>query len=310
VNHLAGSTVTPYTRQPGPMSPGDLPPPIAGAALDHVAVAVERWADAWPRYVGQLGGRWSSGGLDVGFGPAQLAFANEARLELLQPWRTQDNPFLRRFLDSNGPGPHHMTFKVDDIGAALKAVTAKGFNPVGVNLSEPIWKEAFLHPRQAGGIVVQLAQSENHWTSPPPVGFPAHPADPAASLVRVVHAVADMERGLMLFHGLLGGVLGPAGVSSDGSWTYTEMSWQGALRIRLIAPVRGFEGPLRHWLGDRPGRLRHLAFAHASSGRTLRGRDSSVPAEPGLLDGEAGHIIEPEENLGTRLVLLDSDSTP
>ncbi len=292
------------------MSPGDVPSPIDGATLDHVAVAVERWSDAWPRYVGQLGGRWHSGGLNAGFGPAQLGFANGARLELLQPWQPQDNPFLRRFLDSNGPGPHHMTFKVDDIGAALKAVAAEGFNPVGVDLTDPGWKEAFLHPRQAGGIVVQLAQAEGQWTSPPPQGFPTHRAEPAASLLHVAHVVADIHRGLALFHGLLGGVIHRSGLSPDGSWTYAELAWHGPLRVRLITSVPGVEGPLPAWLGKRPGRVRHLAFAHGSSGRIRSEKDVSAFPEPGLLDGEDGQIIEPEHNLGTRLVLLDSHPDP
>ncbi len=262
------------------MSPGEVPSPVDGATLDHVAVAVERWSDAWPRYVGALGGRWHSGGLNVGFGPAQLGFANGARLELLQPWQPEDNPFLRRFLDSNGPGPHHMTFKVDDIAAALKAVATEGFNPVGIDLSDPGWKEAFLHPRQASGIVVQLAQADGQWTSPPPHGFPAHPAEPAASLVRVTHAVADMGRGLALFHGLLGGNIGRTGAASDGSWTYAEMAWSGPLRVRLIAPVAGGEGPLTSWLGDRPGRVRHLAFALGSSGHTRSAEIRRRPPSP------------------------------
>jgi hypothetical protein len=57
--------------------------PISGTVLDHVAVAVERWADAWPRYVSGLGGKWASGGFNVGFAPAQVAYTNGAELEVL-----------------------------------------------------------------------------------------------------------------------------------------------------------------------------------------------------------------------------------
>jgi methylmalonyl-CoA/ethylmalonyl-CoA epimerase len=91
---------------PDPTHAGDAAGGTAGpATLDHVAIAVERWADAWPRYAVGLGGAWSSGGFNVGFGPAQLRFANGARLEVLQPWQPEANPFLRRFLDASGPGP-------------------------------------------------------------------------------------------------------------------------------------------------------------------------------------------------------------
>ena len=60
-------------------------PSISGAVLDHIAHAVPRWEDAWPRYVGQLGAVWHSGGPAPGFAPVQLRFANRARLEVLMP---------------------------------------------------------------------------------------------------------------------------------------------------------------------------------------------------------------------------------
>src|SRR5262249_18565316 len=93
--------------------------PIEGVDLDHVAVAVERWADAWPRFVGVVGGRWMSGGRGPGFAPCQIGYANQMRVEILEPNEVERNDFLRRFLDRSGPGPHHLTFKVKDLEAAL-----------------------------------------------------------------------------------------------------------------------------------------------------------------------------------------------
>src|SRR5207249_7074352 len=148
-------------------------PSIAGATLDHVALAVERWADAWPRYAVDLGGEWASGGQGPGFAPSQLRFANGAKLELIAPHRVEDNDFLRRYLDRHGPGPHHLTYKVADLAGALDAVRDAGFHPVGVDVSDRTWKEAFLHPAEACGVVVQLAQpSGAGWKTPPPHGLP------------------------------------------------------------------------------------------------------------------------------------------
>ena len=72
-----------------------------------------------------------------------------------------------------GPGPHHVTFKVPDIAAAIDDSRGRGLRPVGVDLSDPGWKEAFLHPKDAPGIVVQLAEAPHEWDSPPPEDFPA-----------------------------------------------------------------------------------------------------------------------------------------
>src|SRR5579872_111854 len=279
-----------------------MPASIPGTSLDHVAVAVERWSDAWPRYAVELGGRWASGGLNVGFGPAQLRFDNGARLEVLQPWQPDDNPFLRRFLDRHGPGPHHLTFKVGDIRSALDIAAAAGFTPVGVDLSDPGWKEAFLHPREATGIVVQIAQAAGFWEAPPPEGFPAAARTPAAELLRVTHAVRDLDAGLGLFETLLSGQTVERGVAGDGTWEYADLAWAGPPQLRLIAPGPAGHDALAAWLGDRPGRLHHIRFAVGSTAVPEGAvRAASVP---GVTDADdAPWVVEPERNLGTRLVI-------
>ena len=100
--------------------------------LDHVAVAVEQWADAWPHFAVDLGGEWVSGGAGPGFSPMQLRYANEMKVEVISPHRVDVNDFLRRFLDRRGPGPHHLTFKVPDIRDALGRCEAAGISPVNV----------------------------------------------------------------------------------------------------------------------------------------------------------------------------------
>ena len=293
------------------------PPSTAGdtasAVLDHVAIAVEKWAAAWPRYVHQLGGAWHSGGINSGFSPAQLSFANGAKVEVLQPWEPENNPFLRRFLDHSGPGPHHLTFKVPDIHGALERVKDAGFEPVNVRLSDPVWQEAFLHPKQATGVVVQLAQAEFEWISPAPEGFP-EPDVPAASLHHVTHAVRHLDKGLELFHELLGGVITAQGTGPGEAWEFVDLAWPGPLGVRLVAPT-GDAGPttaLRLWLGDRQGRVHHLAFELpgplpvSASGPAA---DGAVRAGeiPGVIAGSGSvQVVEAGDNLGTGLVLRAS----
>jgi catechol 2,3-dioxygenase-like lactoylglutathione lyase family enzyme len=284
---------------------------IAGATLDHVALAVERWSDAWPRYAVELGGLWTSGGFNVGFGPAQLQFANGGRVEILQPFQPEDNPFLRRFLDRHGPGPHHLTFKVPDLALAIDQARDKGFSPVGIDLRNEEWKEAFLHPRQATGIVVQLAQAAHAWESSPPEGFPTDGLEPPASLLRVTHAVRDIDTGLALFESLLGGRRIRSGTAPGGDWDFVDLQWPGPPAFRLIAPgsgppARGAapRSSLGPWLGTLSGRLHHLVFALGGDAPGAPGRSEESTELPGLLpiDGPA-RVVEPADNLGTRLVL-------
>jgi catechol 2,3-dioxygenase-like lactoylglutathione lyase family enzyme len=288
----------------------------AVAVLDHVAVAVERWTDAWPRYVHQLGGTWHSGGINIGFSPAQLGYANGAKVEILQPWEPEVNPFLRRFLDHSGPGPHHLTFKVPDINAALERVRGAGFEPVGVRLEDPVWREAFLHPRQAFGVVVQLAEAEFEWISPMPPEFPSGPIPPAASLRHVTHVVRDLDAALALFQVLLGGASTPRTVGPDGTWESVDVRWDGPLGLRLVAPTTHAlaASSLSRWLGDRTGRVHHLAFDLPEPALASEPPAASEPTDtdrgpvdtPGVLVGsEVVQVVAAADNLGTGLVLRD-----
>ena len=130
--------------------------------LDHVALATRAAGGPLATLVGDLGATVLWGGLAVGYRPMQVHLGNEhegMKIELLEPWEVSSNDFLDRFLTRHGEGPHHLTFKVDDLVATLEEMSAQGLTPVGIDVSMPIWKEAFLQPREAHGTVVQLAES-------------------------------------------------------------------------------------------------------------------------------------------------------
>jgi catechol 2,3-dioxygenase-like lactoylglutathione lyase family enzyme len=156
----------------------------AAIELDHVAFGVPDVESATPFLVGVLGGRPLEGGPGDGFGFWQWAFAGGARVEVIAP-AGPEGGFLHRFLERHGPSVHHVTFKVPDLDAALVGVRASGLEVVGYDASNPGWKEAFLHPRQAQGIVVQLAQSEpsldhtllHDWSFPEPSAGTPRPAE-------------------------------------------------------------------------------------------------------------------------------------
>ena len=262
------------------------------ADLDHVAVAAERQSDLWPRYAGDLGGQWVGGGPSPGFHWAQVIFGNGMRLEALQPYAVEQSDFLRRFLDRNGPGPHHLTFKVPDIADALAQAEASGYRPTGVNLSDPNWKEAFLHPKDAPGVVVQLAESGGDPPTARPGDFPPARITGPASLVHVCHAVTELHEGMRLFADLLGGRESGRGGDDRAEWV--DLAWPGAGRIRVVTPRA--HRALRAWLGDRAGRVHHLAFAVADPG-------GAAGAKP--VAGEQVWMVEPADNQGTRLLLAE-----
>ena len=258
--------------------------------LDHVAVAVERHAEAWPRYGGDLPSRWIGGGGTTGFWSAQVEYANGMKVEVLEPYLVEQNDFLRRFLDRNGPGPHHLTFKVKDLRGALELAEAAGYRPVGVNLTNAWWMEAFLHPKDAPGVVVQLAQSEQggDWgNEPTPDWFPAARTEAPATLVHVAHALADLDEGRRLFVDLLAGRVIAEGELDDIRWM--DLAWPGPGRVRLLAGA-----PLDGWLDGRAGRVHHLAFA-TDDPATVAGAEAT--------DRDGTYEVPPEANRGVRLLL-------
>jgi methylmalonyl-CoA/ethylmalonyl-CoA epimerase len=162
--------------------------------LDHVAVAVPSIERARARWIDELGGADLHGGDGGVYEIHHYRYANGAKLELLQPsphsslseyGPTGPPGFVERFLSKRGAWAHHITFKVGSLESALDQVREHGLDAVDVNLTDPMWKEAFLRPSQVGRIIIQLAWSTFHdedWArfSGQPV---PHPPAGAASLV-------------------------------------------------------------------------------------------------------------------------------
>lgn len=128
--------------------------------LDHLAIAVPEWTSAGTVLHAELGARWASGFTTADFNPCQLTLADDMRVELLEP-NGAPHSFVRRFLDEHdGAAPHHITFKVRDIHAAITGARDAGIEPILVNLDHPAWQEAFLHPRDTGlGFLAQIVQT-------------------------------------------------------------------------------------------------------------------------------------------------------
>jgi catechol 2,3-dioxygenase-like lactoylglutathione lyase family enzyme len=214
--------------------------------LDHVALATRDASAALATLIGSLGATALSGGHGVGFRPMQVHLGDGRsgmKLELLEPWAVERNDFLERFVSRHGDGPHHLTFKVDDLAATLERVEAAGLHPVSVDLSDPIWREAFLQPKEAHGTVVQLAESSSplksafaeyavaveHGTSGEPVWWtePELRAPEPVFLRRIVLAAPAVDTASAFF----GGVLDGETVATGEGWV--ELGWPGGGRIRL-----------------------------------------------------------------------------
>jgi hypothetical protein len=79
---------------------------------------------------------------------------------------------------------HHVTFRVPSLDAVCARAVEQGYRIVGRDESDPSWAEAFLHPKEALGVVVQLVESREPGT-PRPWSPPAGPPDPPAPVAIV-----------------------------------------------------------------------------------------------------------------------------
>ena len=244
-----------------------------GYRLDHVAIGVGD-ASLAPRFlVGVLGGRRHDAGPGRGFRWWQWRFAGGGVIEILEPEGPPDG-FLHRHLRARGAGVHHVTFLVENLHAAVARAREHGFEVVGLDDSFPGWKEAFLHPKQAQGIVVQLAESDPTLPLPPGVPrewpFPAEPPDPPepAAVVGLRLAAASAARAIRLWGDLLGGSVERR--ADELVFAFPESPLRLVVSVGAARP----EGPLAIELRPRRGLLLPEA-PHPELGATFRFADDT-----------------------------------
>jgi methylmalonyl-CoA/ethylmalonyl-CoA epimerase len=224
--------------------------------FDHIAFGL---ADAQPlieTLVRDLGATALFGQSTAGFRWVLLRAGDARRgmnVELLEPWRASEAPFLTRFLARRGGGAHHVTFKTDDLAALLTRLEAAGYEPVDVSLANPGWREAFLRPRDAHGTIVQVAESSRPRPSMHEL-LRAARADGAGSLLQYARGSGTAEvwwdqpgrraatavalgrvvlatRALGAASALFGELLGGRPVEEGERWV--ELEWPTGERIRL-----------------------------------------------------------------------------
>jgi methylmalonyl-CoA epimerase len=135
--------------------------------INHIGLAVQ---DAQARAFWEALGLQCTGTEAVpAEGVAVACFpAGESRLELLHPLG-EEGP-VQKFLTNRGEGVHHICFEVDDLRGLLGQLAA-----AGVELVNPEPRPgaegslvAFIHPRAAHGVLIELRQGRAH--GEPPVG--------------------------------------------------------------------------------------------------------------------------------------------
>jgi methylmalonyl-CoA/ethylmalonyl-CoA epimerase len=130
--------------------------------LDHVAFAVRDKEIAARFLTSVLGAKEVMEMEWGGFTFASFLLGSGSMLELV--YASDPNSFVNRFIDKRGEGVHHLTFKVRNIEEAVERLRSLGLNPFDIDTSNPLWKECYIHPREALGTLMQFAEfPEEEW---------------------------------------------------------------------------------------------------------------------------------------------------
>ena len=133
--------------------------------IERIALAVPNLEEAQAFFEQWFGAEFLQEELIEDMGIRYRPFnIGESRMELLEP--TNDDSPVAKFLKSNGgPGVHHITFEVQDLDEAIAELEKRGGKIAyqhtyaeGITFEGYEWREAFIHPKDAFGVLIHLAE--------------------------------------------------------------------------------------------------------------------------------------------------------
>jgi methylmalonyl-CoA/ethylmalonyl-CoA epimerase len=127
--------------------------------IDHIGVAVDDLDGAVALYSDSFGMREQHRETFADFGvEAVLLEVGDGHVELLAPLESDTG--VGRFLESRGPGLHHVAYRTDDIDSALESVRAAGIELIDERPRTGIrsTRVAFLDPGSTGGVLTELVE--------------------------------------------------------------------------------------------------------------------------------------------------------
>jgi methylmalonyl-CoA/ethylmalonyl-CoA epimerase len=127
--------------------------------IEHISLAVNDYDKAVHFFKNILGAIPGVGAEDsnLKFYWRIFSLGDLSRLELIKP--TGEGSFLGNFLKNKKEGGvHHITLQTPDIQKTKEHLEKENIPFFGFNDFGDVWKELFIHPKDAFGILIQIAQ--------------------------------------------------------------------------------------------------------------------------------------------------------
>lgn len=129
--------------------------------IDHVGIAVEDLDESIKIY-SDLFGKSPDELCSLESEKVKIAFfdVGESSVELLEP-TSSDSP-IAKFMEKKGPGIHHICYRVNDLELAKNNLLAKGYRCIDEvpRKGAHNTKVYFFHPKDFGGVLVELSQRD------------------------------------------------------------------------------------------------------------------------------------------------------
>lgn len=130
--------------------------------IEHIGIAVEDLKAAVSIYETLLGTScYKRETVESEMVETAFFQTGESKVELLGA--SSDESVIARYIEKHGSGLHHIAFEVKDIETELARLKKKGFTVLNEKPKQGADNKlvAFIHPKDCGGVLVELCQTVN-----------------------------------------------------------------------------------------------------------------------------------------------------
>ncbi|MFX1280602.1 MAG: VOC family protein [Promethearchaeota archaeon] len=135
--------------------------------IDHVSLAVKDYEGAVEFFTKILGAVSQYNGTDnnLKYYWETFALGDLSRFEIIKP--TGKGSFLENFLKNKQGGIHHLVLQTPDINMTRDILEKNSIPYFGFQNYGERWKELFIHPKDAFGVLLQIGEFKaTDWLSP------------------------------------------------------------------------------------------------------------------------------------------------